>query len=250
MLTVRSLCDTLARMPRRARSIVGGYAYHVLNRANGRLRLFRKEADFAAFDALVAEAVARVPLRIVGYTIMDNHWHFVVWPKQRADGQVSEFFRWLTVTHSQRWHAHHGTAGMGHVYQGRFKSFPIAADEHFLTVLRYVERNPLRAGLVERAEEWRWGSLYRRVHGTPDEQAMLANSPVPLGRQWCGYVNKPQSEAELTAIRRSIVRGQPYGGEAWRTKITRQLGLEHTFRPRGRPKKQQDTNSNGEPTPQ
>ncbi len=118
-------------MPRRARSIVGGYPYHVLNRANGRLRLFRKQADFAAFDALVAEAVERVPLRIVGYTIMSNHWHFVVWPKQRADGQVSEFFRWLTVTHSQRWHAHHGTAGMGHVYQGRFKSFPIAADEHF-----------------------------------------------------------------------------------------------------------------------
>src|SRR6266576_1084608 len=153
-------------MPRRARSIVGGYAYHVLNRANGRLRLFKKEADFAAFDALIAEAIERVPLRIVGYTIMGNHWHFVVWPKQRQHEQVSEFFRWLTVTHSQRWHAHHGTAGMGHVYQGRFKSFPIAEDEHLLAVLRYVERNPLRAGLVTRADERRCGSAYRRTQFT------------------------------------------------------------------------------------
>lgn len=225
-------------MPRRARSIVGGYAYHVLNRANGRLRLFRKPADFAAFDRLIDEAVERVPLRILGYTVMANHWHFVVWPKQRQDQQVSEFFRWLTVTHSQRWHAHHGTAGMGHVYQGRFKSFPIAADEHFLTVLRYVERNPLRAGLVRQAEAWRWGSLYRRTQGTAEEQALLAEPPVPLGRSWLEHVNRPQTEAELTAIRRSVQRGQPFGGEAWRLKVARQLGLEHTIRPRGRPKKE------------
>src|SRR6266496_5229747 len=127
-------------MPRRARSIVGGYAYHVLNRANGRLRLFKKDGDFAAFEEVLAEAHERVPLRILAYAVLGNHWHFVVWPKRGHDDEVTAFFRWLTLTHSQRWHAHHGTAGMGHVYQGRFKSFPIAADEHFLTVLRYVER--------------------------------------------------------------------------------------------------------------
>lgn len=224
-------------MPRRARSIVGGYAYHVLNRANGRLRLFRKEADFAAFERVIEEAHQRVPLRILGYTLMGNHWHFVVWPRQRQHTQVSEFFRWLSVTHSQRWHAHHGTSGMGHVYQGRFKSFPIAEDEHLLAVLRYVERNPLRAGLVERAEEWRWGSLYRRLAGTPEERALLSESPVPLGRGWCEHVNRPQTEAEEQAIQCSIRRGQPYGGDTWLAKVTRQLNLEHTFRPRGRPKK-------------
>jgi putative transposase len=224
-------------MPRRARSIVGGYAYHVLNRANGRLRLFKKDADFAAFEAVLAEALERVPLRILGYTLMGNHWHFVVWPRQRQHDEVSEFFRWLTLTHSQRWHAHHGTSGMGHVYQGRFKSFPIAADDHLLAVLRYVERNPLRAGLVTRAERWRWGSLYRRVHGTDEERALLAEPPIPLGRRWRDHVNQPQSELEVAAIRRSVVRGQPFGSDAWRRKVTRQLGLEHTFRPRGRPKK-------------
>src|SRR5215212_918100 len=158
-------------MPRRARSIVGGYAYHVLNRANGRLRLFKKNADFAAFDKLLAEAYQRVPLRIIGYTVMGNHWHFVVWPLQRQHDQVTEFFRWLTLTHSQRWHAHHGTSGMGHVYQGRFKSFPIAADEHLVRVLRYVERNPLRAGLVDTAEAWPWGSLARRISGSAEAMA-------------------------------------------------------------------------------
>jgi putative transposase len=215
----------------------------VLNRANGRLRIFKKEADFAAFEEVLAEAHERVPLRILGYTVMGNHWHFVVWPRQRQHQQVTEFFRWLTHTHTQRWHAHHGTAGMGHVYQGRFKSYPIAADEHLLAVLRYVERNPLRAGLVERAEQWRWGSLYRRRDGTADERALLAESPVPLGRLWCDHVNKPQNEAELEAIRRCVSRGQPFGGGAWRRRVARRLRLEHTFRPRGRPRKKPPSSS-------
>ena len=201
------------------------------------MRLFKKNADFAAFDKLITEAFQRVPLRILGYTAMGNHWHFVVWPRQRQHHQVTDFFRCLTLTHSQRWHAHHGTSGMGHVYQGRFKSFPIAADEHLLAVLRYVERNPLRCGLVKRAEDWRWGSLYRRTQGTTEERALLAESPVPLGRLWRAHVNQPQTEAELVAIRRSLTRGQPYGADAWTNKITKQLGLQHTFRPRGRPRK-------------
>jgi putative transposase len=227
-------------MPRRARSLIGGYAYHVLNRANGRLRLFKKDADFAAFEQVLAEAFERVPLRILGYTLMSNHWHFVVWPRQRRDSEVTDFFRWLTLTHSQRWHAHHGTSGMGHIYQGRFKSFPIAGDEHLLRVLRYAERNPLRAGLVSRAEDWRWGSLHRRTRGTADEQALLAESPVRLGPHWIEHVNQPETELELAAIRKSVVRGQPFGGETWRIKVSRQLGLEHTFRRQGRPKKQPD----------
>jgi putative transposase len=146
-------------MPRRARSIQGGYVYHVLNRSNARAALFLKEEDYAAFERVLEEASRRVPLRILGYCVMPNHWHMVVWPRVGQDRQVSEFLRWLTVTHTQRWHAHHHTAGSGHLYQGRFKSFPVESDEHLYTVLRYVERNPVRANLVERAQEWRWSSL-------------------------------------------------------------------------------------------
>ena len=104
--------------------------------------------------------------------------------------------------------------------------------------MRYVERNALRAGLVERAEEWRWGSLYRRVYGTADERSLLAESPVALGRLWCDHVNEAQTEAELDAIRRCVARGQPFGGERWRSKVARQSGLDFTLRPRGRPKKE------------
>ena len=196
-------------MARHARVIVGGYVYHVLNRANGRLRLFRKDADFAAFEQAVHETLDRVPLRILAFTVMSNHWHFVVWPRRGQGGQVADFFRRLTVTHAQRWHAHHATLGMGHVYQGRFKSFPVATDEHLLSVLRYVERNPLRAGLVERAEAWRWGSLCRRADTTIEPAIALSDPPVALGRDWAKHVNQPQSEAELAALRQSASAASP-----------------------------------------
>jgi putative transposase len=93
---------------------------------------------------------------------------------------------------------------MGHVYQGRFKSFPIAADEHLLAVLRYVERNPLRAGLVARAEAWRFGSLFIRTQAAADEKWLWCESPVPLGRSWVEHVDRPQTEAELLSIRTSV----------------------------------------------
>ena len=109
------------------------------------------------------EAKKRLPMRVLAWCVMSNHWHLVLWP--RGDGDLSEFMRWLTVTHTQRWHAAHHTSGTGPLYQGRFKSFPIQEDDHLLTVLRYVERNPLRANLVKRADEWRWSSLWHRVHG-------------------------------------------------------------------------------------
>src|SRR5262245_60132813 len=108
-------------MPRRARSIQGGYVYHVLNRSNMRAALFRKEEDYAGFERILEEAFHRVPLRILGYCVMPDHWHMVVWPRRGQDGQVSEFLRWLTVTHAQRWHARYPTAGSGHLYQGRFR---------------------------------------------------------------------------------------------------------------------------------
>ena len=163
----------------------------------------------------------------------------ISWSGRRKgqDDEVSEFFRWLTVIHSLRWHAHHGTLGMGHVYQGRFRSFPIEQDEHLMTVLRYVERNPLRARLVRSADAWRWGSLYRRLHGTPEERALLAESPVPLGSHWLEHVNRGQTKAEVEEIRRCVVRGQPYGDALWQRKTAERMGLEYTFRPRGRPQK-------------
>src|SRR5271163_2764361 len=145
-------------MGRAKRAADGGLIYHVLNRANGRLRIFDDAADFEAFERILEEAVKRTGTDLLAFCLMPNHWHLVVKPNQ--DGELSRFVGWLTLTHTQRWHAHRHSAGTGHVYQGRFKSFPIQDDTHFLTVCRYVERNALRANLAARAEEWRWGSLW------------------------------------------------------------------------------------------
>ena len=221
-------------MGRSKRAAPGGWVYHVLNRANARLPLFEKDEDFAAFERVLAEAVERSGIRLLSYCLMGNHWHLVVWP--REDGELSQFVGWLTLTHTQRWHAHRHSAGSGHVYQGRFKSFPVQDDNHFLTVCRYVERNPLRADLVERAEQWRWSSLYRWHCGTAAEQQLLSPWPVRRSPNWLEHVNEAQTEAELASLRRSVNRGCPYGDESWSATAIQSLGLEITTRPRGRPR--------------
>ena len=222
-------------MGRANRVAVGGMAYHVLNRANAGMTIFESDHDYAAFQRVVVEAREREDMRILSYCIMPNHWHFVLWP--RRDGDLSRFTGWLTLTHTQRWHARRGTVGSGHLYQGRFKSFPIQEDEHLLTVCRYVERNARRANLVDRAEDWQPGSLWQYRHGSDEDQHLLSPWPLPRPRQWVALVNRPQPEEELKALRHSIVRGAPFGDAVWVPKIARKLGLESTLRPRGRPKK-------------
>jgi putative transposase len=198
--------------------------------------MFLKDEDYHAFEQVLAEALDHVPgMRLLAYCLMPNHWHLVVWPHR--NDELSDFGHWLTLTHTQRWHAHYRHVGTGHLYQGRFKSFPVEADEHFLTVCRYVERNALRAGLVARAEEWRWGSLGRSRPGAPAAKFVLADWPVPRPAGWLKWVNRPQTTAELEAVRRSVQRGQPYGGEAWVERVAQALGLDSTLRPRGRPRK-------------
>src|SRR5438105_4281159 len=141
-------------MGRPLRSAPGGFVYHVLNRANGRLPIFCKDGDYQAFTRILRQAQEHVPLmRLLAYCLMPNHWHLLLWPTK--DGELSDFVHWLTLTHTQRWHAHYHDVGTGHLYQGRFKSFPVQDDDHFLVVARYVERNALRAGLVFQAQDWR-----------------------------------------------------------------------------------------------
>ena len=119
--------------------------FHVLNRANARARIFAKDGDYAAFERVLCETLVRKPMRILGYLVMPNHWHLVLWPEH--DGELGAFMQRLTTTHVRRWHLHRRTVGCGHLYQGTYKSFPIEVDEHLLTVLAYVERNALRRDL-------------------------------------------------------------------------------------------------------
>lgn len=185
---------------------------------------------------MLAEAFERESLPIFAYTLMPNHWHFVVRPD--TDDQLSDFFRWLTHTHTMRWHAHHHTEGTGHLYQGRFKTFPIETDDHLLAVLRYVERNPVRANLCRRAEDWQYGSAWRNRGGSPTDRQLLAKWTIPRPRQWRAIVNKPQTQSEVHAIRSCVRRGTPFGSENWITQSAVRLQLKHTLRPRGRPRKE------------
>jgi len=225
------LGDRLGVMPRTARASVGGVCYHVVNRGNGRAEVFHDEADYRGFTALMDAGCQRLPLRVVGWCLLPNHFHLVLWP--RADGDLSRWMQWLLTSHVRRYRRTHG--GSGHVWQGRFKAFPIQRDHHFLIVLRYVERNPLRARLVERAEDWAWSSLAAR--GQEDRPAFLAASPVELGPRWARDVNRPMSAREEQALRHSVERGTPFGGKTWMVRTAGRLGLESSLRPRGRPPK-------------
>jgi len=224
-------------MGRPLRTAPGGYVYHVLNRANARMTIFEDVADYQTFENVLAEAVERTRTRLLAYCVMPDHWHLLVWP--RKDGELSQFVGWLTLTHTQRWHSHRKSTGSGHVYQGRFKSFPVQEDGHLYTVAQYVERNALRAKLVRRAEQWRWGSLFRWQRGTAEDRTLLAAWPLPRKPGWTDYVNAPQAEAELQALRHSVQRGRPFGDGSWIERIVHRLALETTVRPRGRPRKSQ-----------
>jgi putative transposase len=207
--------------------------FHVLNRSVARLTLFEKPEDYQAFYRILWEAWQEIPIRILDWCLMPNHWHFVVWPE--TNSQTTDFFQWLTHTHAMRWHVHHGTLGTGHLYQGRFKSFPIEDDDHLYGVLRYAERNAQRANLVQRAEDWCWGSAWWRHHANGADRKILSPWPLPEPHNWLDWVNLPQNEEELAAIRRCAQRGTPYGSPQWVTNTAARLGLEYTLRPRGRP---------------
>ena len=220
-------------MPRTARASAGNVCYHVLNRGNGRNTVFHKDGDYGAFLKLLNEANARHSMRLLGFCLMPNHFHLVAWP--REDGDLSRWMHWLSTSHVRRYHRHYKTSG--HVWQGRFKAFPVQSDNHLLTVLRYVERNPVRSTAipVRKAQNWPWSSA-----GTPSKEfdpVKLFRGPVKRREDWFDWVNHALTKAELDAVRLSPSRGRPYGNEQWQKRTAKRLGLEFTMRPRGRPKK-------------
>jgi putative transposase len=198
------------------------------------MRLFRTAGDFAAFERVLAEGLARYPVDLLTYCLMGNHWHLVLRP--RADDALGRLMGWVGVTHVRRHHASHGTSGGGHLYQGRFKSFPVQNDEHFLTLCRYVEGNALRAGLVRRAKDWRWGGMFARDSAGGDRLTMC-DWPIERPRGWAALVERPLGDADLSALRTSVNRGRPFGSDGWVQRTARRLGLMYTLRPPGRPRK-------------
>ena len=222
-------------MARGQRVDIGGLVYHVINRANGRLTIFESAEQYRDFEYLLNEAREQYGMRILAYIIMPNHWHLLLYPQK--DGDLSRCMQWLGNAHTRRFHTQTKTIGTGHLYQGRYKSFLVQDDKHLLTVLRYIERNPVRAQLSQYAEDWQWSSAYRRINGTSKERELLGETPTPLPQDYREWLNQPDNEETLLAIRHSTSKGVPYGGESWRERMVEEFGLEQTTRTVGRPKK-------------
>ena len=217
-------------MPRTARASVGGVVYHALNRGNRQEAVFHKPADYDAFVDAIVDAKRHIPLDILSYCLMPNHFHLVVRPQ--ADGDLGRWMRRLLTAHAQRYHRQCHTSG--HVWQGRYKAFPIQVDSHLATVLRYVESNPLRAELVARAEHWKWSSL----PGWLGTDSLLWRRKPPIRTPyWVDRVNEPLAVGDLHRVRESVNRERPFGGEEWTRQTAEALGLESTLRTRGRPRK-------------
>ena len=229
-LVLAPLTDVYSGMPRTGRASVGDICYHVINRGNARNEIFHKSGDYQTFVDLIGLACARIPMRVLGYCVMPNH--LALWPY--SDRDLGRWMQWLLTTHVRRYHQHYRSNG--HVWQGRFKAFPIEQDDHLLTVLRYIERNPLRAGLVPKAEDWRWSSLHYWKSVRPVKG--IDPGPVERPEPWIQWVNQPLAVAELDEVRRSVNRGTPYGSDAWVSRVAAELGLAASLRPRGRPRKE------------
>jgi putative transposase len=161
----------------------------------------------------LADLQERKPFELYGYCLMTNHFQLLIKP---LEDNISRIMQSLTVSHTQRYHKHHGSGG--HVWQGRFKSPVIQADDHLLTVLRYIEANPLRASMVRQAKNYRWSSFAFRGLGTANAlltscvpYQQMAKQAKTRQRRWTAYVHQAPAEQELAAIRRSSARSLPYG---------------------------------------
>lgn len=218
-------------MPRTARASKGGICYHVINRGNARCTVFHNSSDYDSFTRLMAKACVRVPMRILAYCLMPNHFHLVLWPY--GDGDMSRWMQWLLTSHVRRYHRLRGTSGR--VWQGRFKAFPIQQDRHLLTVMRYIERNPVRANLVESAIHWAWSSLVHQDNAM--SRTLVSETPVTKPPEWVRFVDRPQTNEEVEALRRCSFKCAPFGSDRWVRDTAAHLGLKSSLRGPGRPKR-------------
>jgi len=221
-------------MPRINRIDIANIPYHIINRANARMQIFDEDKDYKLFEEVLEQAKEKFDMRILSYCVMPNHWHLALYPKK--DGDLQLFMRWISMTHTQRWHSQHKTIGSGHLYQGRYKSFLIQEDEHLLQLFKYIERNPLRAKLIQRAEDWKWSSLWRREQGNEKQKKLLDEWPINIPKDYINLVNISQTDEELRLLRYSVNKGKPYGSETWVNKIINRFNLVSTLRGSGRPR--------------
>jgi putative transposase len=201
-------------MPRKKRVLEANRVYHVYNRRTDRQLLFPSASAYDEFLDLLEDGRRRYCIRICAYCPLATHWHQAIWVRDGGGAcDVSNYLRRLSSSHAIRFRLASGTRGNGHVYQDRFKSPVVESERHYLTLVRYIEANPLEAGLVRRAEEWRWSSLAERLIGG---RRILEDGPVLLPSDWVEIVNARVPSEDAAGMGRTSAMGDGGQGAAGR----------------------------------
>ncbi len=217
-------------MPRHRRCLIDGAFYHIINRGNSKQQVFFDQLDYSHFLESVSLAKKKHPVDILAYCLMPNHFHFIV----RAL-LAENLCKWVHVFMNRHVHIHKiKYETTGHIWQGRYKDFIIQDEYHLLIVLRYVEANALRAGLVDSSAKWRWSSQYERSRNI---NYLLDRNIITLPANWQEFVDTPLLEEEAVKLMRSLERQTPFGKDDWIKRTAEEYGLEYTIRPRGHQKK-------------
>ncbi len=217
-------------MPRIARGETAGGIYHIINRGNMRMQVFDDADDYEYFLELLEKAAKRENVEIHAYCLMPNHFHLLLVPQE--ENSLSRFMQWVMTSHVRNYHKKNRTSG--HIWQGRYKSFIVEKESYYITLIRYIEANALRAKLVSKAEDWEYGSLIEREE---KHRTLLGKPYLQLNDDWQEYVNTPIREGQLQTIRNSVNRQAPLGQEQWQQETAARYGMLSTLNSRGRPGK-------------
>lgn len=224
-------------MARVARVAPGRVIFHVMNRGNLRAPLFHSDVGYRSFLDILGRVQQHFRMRILAYCLMPNHWHLLLWPHE--DGELGRFMQRVTSRHTQVVHGVAKTAGQGHLYQSRYRSFPVSTDAYLLAVCRYIERNPVEANLVTDAADWPWSSFAERAAPELCRRNGIALEPLPIDcpADWAGFVSQRGIAAVQKQWKASVAHGIPFGSAAWVRATASALNLPAELSPGGRPRK-------------
>ena len=217
-------------MPRMARIVIEGYPHHVTQRGNNKQKAFLDEEDYQAYLEFFERYREKHNLGVLAYCPMPNHVHISACPENTDS--LAKTLRSCHMRYAQYFNKKYKR--VGHLWQCRFYS--CAMEEiHLYSTVRYIENNPVRAKLVERAGDWEWSS-YAVRNGSECEFG-LSDGPLELPKNWNKLVHADIDKDEIKQLDNSIKRGAPLGNFAWAVDTAREMKLESTLKPRGRPRK-------------
>ncbi len=220
-------------MPRIARAVLPGYPHHITQRGNYGQTVFDEDEDGRVYLKWLCEYKAKHGLRVWSWCLMDNHVHLVGVPERQ--GSLARTLRSAHMRYANYLNRKRGAAG--HLWQGRFYSC-VLDEQHLWAALRYVERNPVRAGLVERAEEYRWSSAPAHVSGSADgvlDGGLECCAGVTGVGDWASWLAQPEELGKVQRLRSHSRTGRPLGDEGFLAKVEAVLGRRLKALPRGRP---------------